>query len=68
MGAYIRGVKMPSGCGKIECDKYEPFGDDELELYWELLEEQHNHDVVMTPSRSESEEDEGNTQSGSGND
>ena len=42
--------------------------DDELELYWELLEEQHNHDVVMTPSRSESDEDEGNTQSGSEND
>ena len=38
------------------------------ELYWELLEEQHNHDVLMTPSRSERQEDkdEDDIQSGSG--
>jgi len=23
------------------------------ELFWDLLEEQHNHDVVMTPSRKD---------------
>lgn len=28
------------------------------ELYWELLMEQHEHDVVMTESRKEAEESE----------
>lgn len=30
---------------------------DKDEMYWELLEEQHEHDVVMTESRKESDED-----------
>ncbi len=28
-----------------------------MDEYWELLEEQHEHDVVMTPSRIDAEED-----------
>ena len=29
------------------------------EMYWELLEEQHAHDVVISGAMEESEEDEG---------
>ncbi len=29
------------------------------EMYWELLEEQHEHDVVMTESRKENGSDRG---------
>lgn len=30
------------------------------EMYWELLEEQHNHDVVMGGTEDERGEDQGN--------
>lgn len=30
---------------------------DKDEMYWELLEEQHEHDVVMTESRKENGSD-----------
>ena len=29
------------------------------DFYWELLEEQHEHDVVMTESRKESDDEDG---------
>ena len=48
--ARCDGIPCPMDCDKCGMDD---------DLYWELLEEQHAHDVVISGAMEGSEEDEG---------